>query len=124
MALLGVDYFSLLGGFVGTILAVAWATEVQTRRRLALESILSTYIGALIGTSSYLISKALVPALSLGGMALLVLMSIVGALYFKRLLRGLGERLVKEVASRELPAATILAEAANDAALTHQEVSK
>lgn len=103
LAVLGVDYFSLLGGFAGTILAVAWATETQTRRRLALESILSTYIGALIGTVLYMVAKGLVPALGLGGVALLVLASIVGALYFKRLLRGLGDRMLYEIEQREAP---------------------
>jgi hypothetical protein len=103
MAFLGVDYFSLLGGFVGTLLAVAWATTMQTRRRLALESILSTYIGALIGTTLYLISKGLVPAIGLGGTALLVLASIVGALYFKQFLHSVGNRMLVEIAKRDGP---------------------
>lgn len=103
LAVLGVDYFSLLGGFIGTLLAVAWATETQTRRRLALESVLSTYIGALIGTVLYLVAKGIVPALGLGGVALLVLASVVGALYFKRLLRGLGDRMMAEIEQRAAP---------------------
>ena len=103
LAFLGVEYFSLLGASVGTLLAVAWATTVQTRRRLALESILSTYIGALIGTTLYTISKGLVPAIGLGGTALLVLASVVGALYFKQFLHSAGRRFLSEIAKRDGP---------------------
>ena len=90
---------------MGTLLAVTWATETQTRRRLALESVLSTYIGALIGTVIYTVGKGLLPALGLGGIALLVLASVVGALYFKRFLRGMGDRMLKVVETGAMPTA-------------------
>jgi uncharacterized membrane protein YeaQ/YmgE (transglycosylase-associated protein family) len=104
LALLGVDYFSILGGFVGTALTVTWAKHTQTRTRLAWESALSTYIGALIGTSMYAIARGVVPVVDKGGIALLVLVSLVGAMYFKQLLRSIGDRMIKEIQSKELPA--------------------
>jgi uncharacterized membrane protein YeaQ/YmgE (transglycosylase-associated protein family) len=104
LALFGVDYFSLLGGFVGTALTVTWAKATQTRSRLAWESVLSTYIGALIGTSFYAIARGVIPVIDKGGIALLVLVSLVGAMYFKQLLRGIGDRMVSEIKTRELPA--------------------
>lgn len=70
MALLGVDYYSVLYGLIGALIAVGQAQHTSRWRAVA-SVVLSTITGAVLGT-------VVVEALSLTGRASLLLGCIVG----------------------------------------------
>lgn len=51
LALLGVDYYSLLGGMVGALLAVSHSERMDRGKAIAYV-LLSTFVGAVLGSSA------------------------------------------------------------------------
>lgn len=88
MALLGVDYHSVLYGLIGALIAVS-QSQHTSRRRAVVSVVLSTVTGAVLGT-------AVVQALGLEGRASLLLGCIVGGAGAQALVLGL----VRAVGSR------------------------
>lgn len=81
MALLGVDYHSLLYGLIGALIAVSQAQHTSRMRAVA-SVVLSTFTGAVLGT-------VVVESLDLAGKASLLLGCIVGGAGAQALVLGL-----------------------------------
>jgi hypothetical protein len=81
MALLGVDYHSLLYGLIGALIAVSQAKHTG-RWRAVLSVVLSTVTGAVLGTAT-------AEVLGLSGKAALLLGCIVGGAGAQALVMGL-----------------------------------
>jgi hypothetical protein len=81
MAMLGVDYHSLLYGLIGALIAVSQAQHTS-RWRAVVSVVLSTVTGAVLGTAA-------AEALGLNGKAALLLGCIVGGAGAQALVLGL-----------------------------------